>query len=83
MTQEERWQERFNDVKSFIETNHRHPSKYHDGEKLMVHFLKRNRKLMNAGELMEPKLGWFRELLKLCEEYKRVNQWRGSLRSGG
>ena len=35
MTQEERWLERFNDVKSFIETNHRNPSKYYDGEKLM------------------------------------------------
>lgn len=76
MTQEERWLERFNDVKSFIETNRRNPSKYYDGEKLMVHFLKRNRKLMNAGELKEPRLGWFRELLVLTEKYKRVNQYQ-------
>ena len=57
MTQEERWLECSNDVNSFIETNHRNPSRYYDGEKLLVHFLKRNRKLMNAGELKEPRLG--------------------------
>ena len=51
MTQDERWLVRYNEVKSFIETNHRNPSKYYDEEKLMVHFLKRGRKLMNAGEL--------------------------------
>lgn len=75
MTQEERWLERSNDVKTFIETNHRNPSKYYDGEKLMVHFLKRNRKLMNAGELKEPRLSLFKELLVLCEENKHKNQY--------
>jgi hypothetical protein len=41
----------------------------------MVHFLKRGRKLMNAGELQEPRLSKFKELLVLVEENKRVNQW--------
>lgn len=50
MTQEERWMTRYNEVVSFIETNHRNPSKYVPEEKLMVHFLKRGRKLMNASE---------------------------------
>lgn len=76
MTQDERWLLRYNEVKSFIETNHRNPSKYYDEEKLMVHFLKRNRKLMNAGELQEPRLGKFMELLELCEQNKHVNQWK-------
>lgn len=67
MTQDERWLVRYNEVKSFIETNHRNPSKYYDEEKLMVHFLKRGRKLMNAGELQEPRLGmgclsWLNEI---------------------
>ena len=51
MDQETRWLTRYNEVKTFIETNHRNPSKYYDEEKLMVHFLKRNRKLMNTGEV--------------------------------
>lgn len=50
MTQEERWMTRYNEVVSFIETNHRNPSKYVPEEKLKVHFLKRGRKLLNASE---------------------------------
>lgn len=76
MTQDERWLARYNEVKSFIETNHRNPSKYYDEEKLMVHFLKRGRKLMNAGELQEDRVEKFKELLELCKEYKHVNQWK-------
>lgn len=75
MTQNERWQGRYNEVKTFIEPHHRNPSKYVPEEKLMVHFLKRGRKLMNAGELKEPRLGMFKELMALSEKYKRKNQW--------
>ena len=76
MTQDERWMARYNEVKTFIETNHRNPSKYYPEEKLMVHCLKRGPKLMNVGELQEPRLSMFKELLGLCEEYKRVNQYQ-------
>ncbi|WP_373826220.1 hypothetical protein [Bacteroides heparinolyticus] len=41
----------------------------------MVHFLKRGRKLMNAGELKEPRLEMFKELVVLSEKYKRKNQY--------
>ena len=75
MTQDERWLVRYNEVKSFIEKNHKNPSKYYDEEKLMVHFLKRGRKLMNAGELAEPRLEMFKELLELSERYRRKNQY--------
>lgn len=75
MTQDERWNIRYEEVKNFIETNHRNPSKYNPEEMLMVHFLKRGRKLMNAGELQEPRLGMFKDLLALCELYKRKNQY--------
>lgn len=60
---------------SIIETNKRNPSKYVAEERLMVHFLKRDRKMLNAGELAEPRISQFLELLALCEKYKRVNQW--------
>lgn len=76
MTQDERWQTRYDEVKTFIEANHRNPSKYAPEEKLMIHFLKRGRKLMNAGELKEPRLGLFKELLLLCEKYKHLNQYK-------
>lgn len=76
MDQETRWLTRYNEVKEFIEREHRNPSKYRDEEKLMVHFLKRGRKLMNADELQEPRLSQFVELLELCNKYKRVNQYQ-------
>ena len=67
---------RYNEVKTFIEVNHRNPSKYYPEEKLMVHFMKRGRKLMNAGELVGPRLGMFKELLELSEENKHKNQYQ-------
>ncbi len=76
MIQEERWQKRYEEVKDFIETNKRNPSKYVAEERFMVHFLKRGRKMLNAGELEEPRLGMFKKLLMLCEECKHVNQYK-------
>lgn len=75
MDHETRWLTRYNEVKTFIETNKRNPSKYNPEEKLMNHFLKRGGKLMNAGALQEPRLGMFKELMELSEKYKRVNQY--------
>jgi hypothetical protein len=37
--------------------------------------MKRGRKMINAGELKEPRLGMFKELLALSEQYKRKNQY--------
>lgn len=76
MTQDERWQSRYDEVKAFIEANHRNPSKYAPEEKLMVHFLKRGRKQMNAGELKEPRLNFFKELMELSGQYKHINQYK-------
>lgn len=76
MTQDEKWMARYNEVKSFIEANKRNPSKYAPEEMLMVHFLKRCRKLMNAEGLKEPRLGLFKELMELIDKYRRINQWK-------
>lgn len=76
MTQDERWLARYKEVVGFIENNHRNPSKYVPEEKLLVHFLKRGRKLMNAGELKEPRLSMFKELLGLSEQNKHKNQYQ-------
>ena len=76
MTQEERRNLRYNEVRNFIETNKRNPSKYVAEERLMVHFLKRGRKLMNAGELAEPRFSQFLILSELSNRYKHINQWK-------
>ena len=75
MTQDERWLRRYEEVKKFIETNKRNPSKYVAEERLMVHFLKRGRKMLNAREMAEPRFSQFMELLELSNRYKHINQW--------
>ncbi len=75
MTQDERWMAKYNEVVEFINTNHRNPSRHRIEEHDMLNWLKANRKRMNAEELKEPRLGMFKELLALCEQYKHVNQY--------
>lgn len=68
--------ERYTEVKAFIESNHRNPSRHRIEELLMLNFLKHNRKLMNAGALKEDRRELFLKLLEFGEKYKRVNQWK-------
>lgn len=75
MTQEERWLVRYNEVMGFLKENHRNPSKYRIEEHDYLNWLKANRKRMNAGGLKEPRLGMFKELMALMEEYRRKNQY--------
>ena len=77
MTQDERWLIKYNEVKDFIETNKRNPSK-HDAEERgkYLNWLKHNKKLYNSGELKEERMGMFKALLELSEKYKHVNQYQ-------
>lgn len=76
MSQEERWQKRYDEVKRFIETNHRNPSKYNLEEHNMLNWLKATRKRMNANELKPERVGMFKELLELMEQNKHKNQYK-------
>ena len=75
MTQDERWNKRYQDVMEFMEKNHRNPSRHRLEEHDMLNWLKANRKLMNAGELKEDRLTKFKDLLALVEDNKRKNQY--------
>lgn len=76
MTQDERWLAKYNEVKSFIETNKRNPSKY-DAEERGDYYtwLKHNRKQMNSGKMKAERMEKFRKLQELTEQYKRKNQY--------
>ena len=77
MTQEERWMAKYNEVKDFIETNHRNPSKHAPEERFKYYnWLKHNRQLMNAGTLNVDRVEKFKNILALCERYKHVNQYQ-------
>ena len=75
MDQDTRWLTRYNEVRMFIETNKRNPSKFIHEEHDMLNWLKTNRKHLNAGTLKPERLEKFIKLLEKIEENKRVNQW--------
>jgi hypothetical protein len=75
MTQEERWQKRYEEVVEFIEANHQNPSKHRIEEHDMLNWLKVNRKLLNAGKMKPERVEKFRKLLEMTEQYRRKNQW--------
>lgn len=75
MTQDERWLAKYNEVKDFIETNKRNPSKFIPEERGLRNWVRHQQKLVNKDELKTERLEKFKELLALMEEYKRVNQY--------
>ena len=76
MTQEERWQKRYEEVKNFIEANKRNPSKHRIEEHDYLNWLKANRKALNAGRMKAERVEKFRKLLEMTELYKRKNQYQ-------
>ena len=74
MDQDTRWLNKYEEVMTFIETNHRNPSRHRIEEHDMLNWLKANRKAMNAGRMKPERVERFKALLVLMEKYKRVNQ---------
>ena len=75
MTQDERWIVKYIEVVSFIETNHRNPSKHRIEEHDHLNWLKANRKALNAGKMKPDRVEKFRKLLEMSEQYRRKNQY--------
>ena len=76
MDQETRWLVRYNEVKSFLEENHRNPSKHRIEEHDMLNWVKANRKKVNAGSLKQERVEMFEKLLGMMGECKRKNQYQ-------
>ena len=66
---------RYNEVKEFIECEHRNPSKYVAEDRDMLNWLKANRKVLNAGKMKPERVEKFKELLAMTEQYRRKNQY--------
>ena len=75
MTQDERWNIRYQEVMAFIKSNHRNLSKHRIEEHDMLNWVKANRKALNAGKMKEERVVAFMRLLEMMEEYRRKNQW--------
>lgn len=76
MTQDERWLAKYNDVKKFIETNRRNPSKFIPEERGLRNWVRHQQKLVNKDELKPERVEMYKEFLALMEMYKRVNQYQ-------
>jgi len=75
MTQEERCQQNYDEVMRFLKTNRRNLSKFELSERQLYTWMKHNRKQMNAGVLKPERVVAFKELLLVCEGYRRKNQY--------
>ena len=75
MTQDERWNVRYQEVMAFIEANKRNPSKHRIEEHDFLNWLKANRKVLNAGKMKAERVEKFSKLLEMSEQYRRKNQY--------
>ena len=76
MTQDELWLSKYQEVISFISTNHRNPSRYDPEERgKYCNWLKHNKKLLNDGEMKEDRVALFEKMLEMGERYRRKNQY--------
>ncbi len=73
--QEDRWEEHFEEIRTYIQKYHRQPSKHRVSEHKMLNWMKYNRKLLNAGELSAERKMKFRELMELASQFHHVNQY--------
>lgn len=76
MTQDEKWSIKYEEVKDFIESNQRNPSKYVGEERALVNWLKQQRKLLNAESLKWDRIERLEELMALSDKYRHVNQYQ-------
>ena len=76
ITQDERWNLRYQEVMDFITANHRNPSRHRLAEHDMLNWLKANRKVMNKGEMKEERVERFRELMEMMEKFNsRISKY--------
>ena len=76
MTQDERWQKRYDEVVAFLEVNKRNPSKHNEEERgKYLNWIKANRKALNAEKMKANRVEKFKKLLALTEQYRRKNQY--------
>lgn len=76
MTQEERWVIHYKEVKTFIETNKRNPSKFIPEERGLRNWVRYQQKLVNKDELKPERIEKYNELLALMQQHKRLNQYQ-------
>ena len=76
MTQDERWQQQYEQMMAFMNENHRRPSKHRLEEHDMLNWYKATKKRIAKGELSEERLEKIKTLQEVAEKYRRLNQYK-------
>ena len=76
MTQDERWQQQYEQMMAFMNENHRRPSKHRLEEHDMLNWYKATKKRIAKGELSKDRLEKFKTLQEVAEKYRRLNQYK-------
>ena len=76
MTQDERWQQQYEQMMTFMNENHRRPSKHRLEEHDMLNWFKATKKRITKGKLSEERQKKFNILLEVAEKYRRQNQYK-------
>ena len=75
ISQDDRWQQHYEEVVHYILTFRRLPSKHRIEDHLMLNWLKYNRKLQRANKLSAERSELFDLLLDMARLYQRINQY--------
>lgn len=76
MTQDERWQQQYEQMMAFMNENHRRPSKHRLEEHDMLNWYKATKKRIAKGGLSKDRLEKFNTLQEVAEKYRRLNQYK-------
>ena len=76
MTQDERWQLQYEQVMTFMEEHHRHPSKYRLEEHWMLNWIKHTKKMIAKEGYPADRVEKFNILIELANKYQTVNQYK-------
>ena len=76
MDQDTRWLTKYSEVKDFIETNQRNPSKFIPEERGLRNWVRHQQKLVNKDELKPERMEMFNHLLSLAKANRHMNQWK-------
>ena len=75
MTQEDRWNQHYEEIVAFMRLHRRRPSKHRPEERDMLNWMKYNKKLISKNKLAEERVEKFNALMTIGKEVQRVNQY--------
>ncbi len=75
MTQDERWQAQYDQMMTFMNENHRRPSKHRLEEHDMLNWYKHVKKTIAKGNYPPHRIEKFALLQQVANKYRRKNQY--------